>query len=161
MEIAYNDRRPTESLTYNEQRPQLKQQLLEYKQHEALQHTQKPALQYSRQQQQVLQYSQQLQQALQPTALQDIQSKMELGYNPQQALPKTHGRYHQMDFTQPLNYNQHIAQENMQIEPYHSQPAEIEKLEHHSKSFHEAFFNQTERGTKRKKNIGMRMKIKS
>ena len=94
-----------------------------------------------------------------------------------------------MDFNQPLNYN-HIAQENMQIEPYQSQPAEIEKynpnigklpeitekfcaicqtptyydtvekLEHHKSRFHEAFFNQTERGTKRKKNIGMMMMMK-
>ena len=80
MEIAYNDRRPTQSLTYNEQRPQQKQQL-GYKQHEALQHTQKPDLQYSPQQQ-VLQYSQQLQQALQPAASQDTQSTMQLGYNP-------------------------------------------------------------------------------
>ena len=53
------------------QSPALQQ--LEYKQHEALQHTQKPALQYSPQQSQVLQYSQQLQQALQPTSLQDTQ----------------------------------------------------------------------------------------
>ena len=32
-----------------------------------------------------------------------------------------------MDFTQPLTYNQQIpiAQENMEIEPYQSQPAEI------------------------------------
>ena len=76
-----------------------------------------------------MQYSQQLQQALQPAALQDTQSKMELGYNPQQALTYNQGSHHQMDFTQPLNYNQHIpiAQENMQIEPYQSQPAEIEK----------------------------------
>ena len=64
---------------------------------------------------------------LQPTALQDTQSKMELGYNPQHALPYNQGSYHQMDFTQPINYNQNIAQENMQIEPYHSKPAELEK----------------------------------
>ena len=70
------------------------------------------------------------QQQLQPAALQDTQSKMDLGYNPQQALTYTQGSHHQMDFTQPLNNNQHIpiAQENMQIEPYQSQPAEIEKI---------------------------------
>ena len=71
------------------QSPALQQ--LEYKQHEALQHTQKPALQYSPQQQHLVLHQplQQQQQhlALQPTALQDTQSKMELGYNPQQALP--------------------------------------------------------------------------
>ena len=34
-----------------------------------------------------------------------------------------------MDFTQPININQQMptAQENMQIEPYQSQPAEIKK----------------------------------
>ena len=76
-----------------------------------------------------MQYSQQLQQALQPAASQDTQSKMELGYNPQQALTFNQGSHQQMDFTQPINYNQKIpiAQENMQIEPYKSQPAEIEK----------------------------------
>ena len=54
---------------------------------------------------------------------------MELGYNPQQALTYNQGSHQQMNFTQPINYNQHIpiAQENMQIEPYQSQPAEIEK----------------------------------
>ena len=114
-----------------------------------------------------MQYSQQLQQALQPATLQGHQ---------------------QMDSSQPTNFNQHlpIAQENMQIEPYHSQPAEMEKynpnigklpeikqyictlcqtptrydtyekLKHHRKRFHAAF-DQTERGTKRKKNIGMMM----
>ena len=95
---------------------------------------------------------------------------MELGYNPQQALPYNHQTH------QPL---QHIAQENMQIEPYKSHPAEIEKynpnigklpevykfictlcetptkfstfgkLENHIKRFHPAF-NQQEQGTKRK-----------
>ena len=74
-----------------------------------------------------------------------------------------------------------IAQDNMQGEKYQSQPAEmekynpnigklpeikkyicilcqtptyydtLEKLQHHRERFHEAFFNQTERGTKRKK----------
>ena len=75
-----------------------------------------------------MQYSQQLQQALQPAALQDTQLKMELRYNPQQALTYNQGSHGQMDFTQPINY-QHIpiAQENMQIEPYQSQPAEVEK----------------------------------
>ena len=47
---------------------------LQQQSHEALQHTQKPALHYSPQQSQVLQYSQQLQQVLQPTSLQDTQS---------------------------------------------------------------------------------------
>ena len=109
---------------------------------------------------------------------------MELAYNPQtlqQALTYNQGGHMEMNFTQPLNYNQNIAQENMQIEPYQSQPAKmenynpnigklpeikkylctlcqtptyydtLEKLEHHHKRLHEAFFNQTERGTKRKK----------
>ena len=41
---------------------------------------------------------------------------MELGYNPQQVLTYNRGSHQQMDFTQPINYNQHIAiaQENMQ-----------------------------------------------
>ena len=108
---------------------------------------------------------------------------MELGFNPQQALTYNQGSHQQMDFTQPINYNQHIpiTQENMQIEPYQSQPAEIEKynpnigklpevnkffctlcqtptyydtfekLQQNRKRFHDDFFNQTERGTKRKK----------
>ena len=166
------------------QSPALQQQ----QEHGALQYTQKPALQYSPPQ--VLQYSQQLQQALQPTSLQDTQSKMELDYNPptsQHVLTHNHGVHQQMDFTQqrniqPINYNQHIpiAQDNMQVEQYRSQPAEMEKynpnigklpeikqyictlchtptrydtyekLEHHRERFHAAF-DQTERGTKRKK----------
>ena len=60
----------------------LQQPALQHTQHQAISHMQQPALQHTPQQQQVLQYSQQLQQALQPTALQDTQSKMELGYNP-------------------------------------------------------------------------------
>ena len=84
-----------------------------------------------------------------------------------------------MDFTQQRHIP--IAQENMQIEPYQRQPPEIEKynpnigklpeikkiictlcqtptyydmlekLQHHRTRFHDPFFNQTERGTKRKK----------
>ena len=76
-------------------------QQLEYIPHEALQHTQPPALQHSPQQQ-VLQYSQKLQQALQqlqPAAFQDTQSKMELGFNPEQALTYNQGSHQQMGFT--------------------------------------------------------------
>ena len=54
----------------------------------------------------------------------EISSTMELPYipsTPQQALTYNQGSHQQMemDFTQPINYNQHIpiAQENMQIEP--------------------------------------------
>ena len=97
-----------------------------------------------------------------------------------------------MDFTQPLNYTRHIpiAQENMQIEPYQSQPAEIEKynpnigklpevnkffctlcqtptyydtyekLEHHRNRFHK-LFSMRLREVQKEKNIGMMMKIKS
>ena len=69
---------------------------LEYKPQEALQYLPQ---QQQQQQQQVLQYSQQLQQALQqqqlqPAALQHKQSKMKLGYNPQQASTYNQGSHH-------------------------------------------------------------------
>ena len=110
MEVAYNEPKSTQSLTYNEQRPQqmeiavrqpIQQQQQTIAPKQAISHTSQKAISHAPQQQ----------------------------HTPQQDLTYNKGSHQQMDFTQPINYNQniHMAQENMQIEPYQSQPAEIEK----------------------------------
>ena len=107
----------TDNASYQSQQPALQhvQQplALQNTPQQAISHIQQPALQQKaisyEPQQQIMQYSQQLQQVLQPAALQDTQSKMELGYNPQQALTYNQGSHQQLDFTQPQNYNQHIC----------------------------------------------------